>query len=166
MRKGPTGEEPLPWQEAVWRSYCQGNRRIGALQAVAQENGGPGTYGTVRRFLDRQLTALAFQDLAAEERAAYEHGLLADLEEAAAVYDRAVETGDLNGQIGALRTRAAIREKLAASRGVVTKREGREHAGQVPIIVEVPVVAVQPQEQEAAARANDSGDGEGLEAEG
>lgn len=121
--------EPEGWQEAVWRAYCKGNRRTGPLCKVSESNGGPGKWDTVNNFIARQKKALLIDRLAEEDRVDYEAGLESDLEDADAIYNRAVGEGNTNGQIGALRAKMEAREKLAASRGVVTQRTRQEQTG-------------------------------------
>lgn len=124
-----TESEPEGWQEAVWRAYCKGNRRTGPLCKVSEANGGPAKWDTVNNFLARQKKALLIDRLAEEDRVDYEAGLESDLEDADAIYNRAVGEGNTNGQIGALRAKMEARERIAASRGVVTQRKGEEHSG-------------------------------------
>ena len=121
--------EPEGWQEAVWRAYCKGNRRINTLVQVAKASGGPAHWHSVDRFVKRQLKALAIHGCAETERVAYEEGLQADLEDADAILNRAVNEGNTNGQVGALRVKMDARERLAASRGVITQRKSAEVSG-------------------------------------
>jgi hypothetical protein len=133
--------EPEGWQELVWRAYCKGNRRTGTLRKVSEANGGPRSWHTVDLFIRKQLKALAIASSAEDERVAYEQGLEADLEDGDAILNRAVSENNVNGQVGALRAKMEAREKLAASRGVVTERKAEQHSGTLAI-TNVDVAAV------------------------
>lgn len=121
--------QPEGWQDGVWRAYCKGNRNVSDLKRVAEAYGGSPTWHTVKRCIERRKRLMAEIVDTEGERVAYEAGLESDLQDADAIYNRAVTDGNANGQIGALRLKIEARERLAASRGVVTKREGREHSG-------------------------------------
>ncbi len=131
----PTGRdsEPEGWEEAVWRAYCKGNRRIGPLRRVSEAVGGPGKWETIDRFIKRMKKDLTIDRDVAEDRADYEAGVEADLEDADAVYNKAMSEDNLNAAVGAIGKRLEAREKLAASRFVVTQRKGLDHSGKVAV---------------------------------
>jgi transposase-like protein len=111
------------WAETAYRAHARGQRNISALS----KQFGVG-WQTCRDWIRRVGCFMAEQEEQAEleARAEYVAGLEEILGQAQATY---AKTENDNAKIGALRVALDSLEKLAAARGVVTKREGKEHTG-------------------------------------
>ncbi|HOQ98236.1 MAG TPA: hypothetical protein PLJ35_05395 [Anaerolineae bacterium] len=149
---------PEAWQEAVWKAHCKGNRNITNLCRISEATGGPKRWHTIRDFVDKRKRDLALALQPEAERADYEAGLESDLEDADAIYNRAVAENNVNGQIGALRAKMEARKCLANSRGVVTERS---QVGLHGVAGEAPVALAWWQGIEQAQKGADDGGGEG-----
>ena len=150
-------ESPQPWEEAVWRAYCKGNRRLGTLQRIAAANGGPDSWHSMERFVKKMLAALVIDRIVDEDRADYEAGVEADLEDADAVFNKAFGSDQLNAAVGALGKRLDAREKLAQSRFVITDRKAVNVTGTLGWLELVEEAGKEKEAQEDGSR--DSADG-------
>lgn len=120
------GETPDDeWKRVAWRMWLHGARNYTAIaKAVGKHR------VTVKKAISELSKTVAEGLLSGEidTLGEYVDGLYEDLQEA----DKFVRDADnSNAQIGALKHRSELREKIAAALGVVTKREGRDHSGNV-----------------------------------
>ena len=123
------GSGALEWVHDAWRDWVNGERNWSSLAARYKRD-----RRTVKANVIRYSRALAADlDKGPSPLAAYIAGLEADLELARKVAgDTKVAQQSRNA---ALKHVTDIREKLAAAYGIVTKREGREHSGQMSVDV-------------------------------
>jgi len=121
------GAESLAWVESAWQDWLAGRRSWSELGRKYGHN-----RHTVRASVLRYAGARAAgYTNGPDPLAEYIDGLTADLARALAI---AVDTNaSPRCQVTALKLATQIREKLAAARGVVTRREGREHSGRVEV---------------------------------
>lgn len=119
----PIPEDWPEWAETAYRAHARGQRNISALS----KQFGVG-WQTCRDWIRRVGVYMAEQEEQADlnARAEYAAGLEEILGQAQATY---AKTQNDNAKIGALRVALDALEKIAAARGVTTKREGQEHTG-------------------------------------
>ncbi len=123
------GASAVEWVPDAWRDWVNGERNWSQLAAK---------YGrhrvTVKANVIRYSKALAAgYDAGPDPLAEYISGLESDLKRA----NRSAENPKASqpARTAAARHATEIREKLAAAKGLVTKREGREHSGQMGVDV-------------------------------
>lgn len=121
--RGWDKQEAEPWQHESWHDYCRGKRNISELAKrygvrwnTMQAN--------IKRMAER--ARVAIESGAVDAMGEYVAGMEADLE-----YAHEILYGAKNdsARVGALKHIADLREKLAAARGVVTKRQATEVSG-------------------------------------
>lgn len=121
------------WVALAWSAWCAGERSLAALGR--QFNKAPATVKANLQKYSRQRAA-EMKD-GTDPTAEYVDGLEYDLREALRLYRAATQEST---QIGCLKHAMALREKLAAARGVVTERKSHEltgaAGGPVQIIIE------------------------------
>jgi len=124
-RKSQHGASAVEWVADAWREWVNGERswtKLGAKYGKHRH--------TVKANVIRYSRALA-ADLSngPDALAEYITGLESDLARA----NRAADNPQASqpARTAAARHATDIREKLAAAKGLVTKREGREHSGQM-----------------------------------
>ncbi len=123
----PRGAECLAWVESAWQDWLGGRRSWAELGRKYGHN-----RHTVRASVLRFARArgAAYGD-GPDPLAEYVDGLAADLARALAIAEAPNATPRC--QVSALKLATQIREKLAAARGVVTRRQGRDHSGHVEV---------------------------------
>ncbi len=123
----PRGAECLAWVEGAWQDWLGGRRSWAELGRKYGHN-----RHTVRASVLRYAGARAasYTD-GPDPLAEYVDGLTADLARALAIAGDPAASPRC--QVTALKLATHIREKLAAARGVVTRREGRDHSGRVEV---------------------------------
>jgi hypothetical protein len=147
-------ELAVTWQYLAWRMWCAGTRNYAGIHRALTAQGytlPKDASNCVRRAIARE-SKLAAKDLAKRDidpEAEY----IAGLEEDFADADKLLRTGDnANARLGGLKLKVELREKLAAAKGVVTRREGREHSGTLAVAaVDVSAVVSNEAAAEAAA---------------
>lgn len=112
-----------PWQVASWHEWCSGQQNTSYLAKK---------YGVRWNTMDASLkrmgerARLALETGAVDALGEYIDGLLSDLVKAHEIMQWARNDG---ARVGALKHITEIRERLAAARGVVTKRAATEVSG-------------------------------------
>ena len=129
--KGRGTEEGEPWHHSSWHDYCRGKRNISEL---AKKYGV--RWNTMKANIVRmaERARVAVESGAVDALGEYVSGLEADLEYA---HDIMHHARNDSARVGALKHIADLREKLAAARGVVTKRQATEVSGPAGKPVEV-----------------------------
>lgn len=124
------GAESLAWVESAWQDWLSGRRSWSELGRKYGHN-----RHTVRASVLRFATARGAAYAGGPDALAeYVDGLTADLARAVALADDPAATPRC--RVAAVHLATHIREKLAAARGVVTRRVGQEHSGRVEVSAE------------------------------